>query len=169
MDEEHLPRLDVGDEEDVGPDGARHLGQPCGVDERHAAGHRQHLLGRRHDALGVAPAVDEGAHLVAHLPALDALTERRDASAHLEARVVRRAGWRRVVAHPLHDVGAVDARGDDVDEHLAGPHLGVGHLVEDEAVGVSGLRDRDGAHGSEPIDLRPSRERRPRPATTGPG
>ena len=130
-------------------------GSAGGVDERDAARHGQHLLGGCHDTLGVAAAVDEGADLVADLPLLDAVTDRRDATAHLEARVLGCARRRRVVAEALHDVRPVDPGGDDVDEHLAGLRLGVGHLVEDEAVGVSGLGDRDGAHGPSLLSCAP--------------
>ena len=137
-------------------------GRPAASTSETPARHGQHLLGGRDDPLGVAATVEEGADLVADLPLLDAVTDGCDATADLEARILRRARGRRVVAEPLHDVGTVDPGRHDVDEHLPGTRDGVGHLVEDEAVGVSGLRDGDGAHEPEPIERRPARSPAPR-------
>ena len=57
---------------------------------------------------------------------VDALAERGDRAAALQPDDVRRPGRRRVEALPLQDVGAVDRRGRDVDQHLARAGLGSG-------------------------------------------
>src|SRR6478735_2761442 len=68
VDEQPLAGLDVRGEEDVGPHGARDLGQARRVDEVDAAGHREQLALRDDDLLGVATALEQGAHLVADRP-----------------------------------------------------------------------------------------------------
>ncbi len=70
--------------------------------------------------LGVAAAGEQGAHLVADRPARDALAEAATSPLHSSPGYSRRTGRRRVEALALHEVGAVDAGRDDVDEHLAG-------------------------------------------------
>ena len=54
---------------------------------------------------------------------------------------------RRVVALPLQQVGPVDRRGGDVDDHLVGLGLGVGDLLDLQHLGAAGLGDDDCAHG----------------------
>ena len=103
------------------------------------AGHGQHLPGGHADQLGVATSRQQRAHLVADRPAVDAVTDRVHRAADLEAGVVRRARRRRVEAHPLHDVGAVDPGRRHPDPDLAGSRLRVGDVGQHERRSVAGL------------------------------
>ena len=114
-------------------------GSAAASDQRHPVRHRQQLPGRHGDPLGVPAAGEQRAHLVADRPARRRLAERLDDPAHLEPGDVRRARRRWVVALALQEVGAVDARGDDVDEHLAGPGRGGVDVREDERFGAAEL------------------------------
>ena len=146
--EQQLPRLERRQLEDVGPDGADDLGQPGGLEQRHPRRDRQELTGRHRDQLGVAPAGQQRAHLLADHPVGDAVAEGDDAAGALEPGVGRGAGWWVVQAHPLHDVGAVDGGRRDLDEHLTRSGDGVRDVGGDEGVGVPRGRQGDGAHGA---------------------
>ena len=67
--QQRLAGLEVRHEEDVRPDRADDLGQRRRVHQRHAVGHRQQLPGGHAHLLGVAPAREQRAHLVADRPA----------------------------------------------------------------------------------------------------
>ena len=101
---------------------------------------------RHHDLLGVAAAGQQRAHLVTRPPAGDAVADGPDPAGAFQARVRRRARRRRVAALPLHQVGAVDTAGGDLDDHLAGAGDRVGYLKPAQDVGFAGLGDDDGVH-----------------------
>ena len=124
------------------------LRQGRGVLEADPGRDREQLADRHGDLLRIPTAGEQGADLVPDGPAVDAVAELRDTPAHLETRVGRRAGRRVVVPLSLHDVRPVDPGGDHLDDHLTGPGHRVGHVVEDERVGSTGLRERDRLHGS---------------------
>ena len=84
MDEERLAGLEVGGQEDVGPDRAGHLGQGGGVDEVDTRRDREQLAGRHADLLGVAAARQQRAHLVADDPAVDAVAHGIDDAGDLQ-------------------------------------------------------------------------------------
>jgi hypothetical protein len=71
---------------------------------------------------------------------------RRHPAGALQPGVRRRAGWRRVEALALQQIGAVDRGGGDVDEHLARLRLGIGHLGPLENLWTARLYDRHGVH-----------------------
>ena len=108
--EQRLARPQPGRHEDVAPHRAHDLRQRRGVRERHAVRHRQQLAGRDRDALGVAAAGEQRAHLVARRPVAGAVAHGADGAAALQPEVRRRARRRRVEALPLQDVGAGSRR-----------------------------------------------------------
>ena len=76
------------------------------------------------------------------------LSHRSYHTGHLQAGdVLRNAGRRRVVAATLGEVGAVQGRRLDVDEHLVGAEGGVVPLDDLEDLGTSGLGNDGGSHG----------------------
>ena len=95
-------------------------GSAAAVTRSTPVGHRHHLAGGDRDLRRVPAAGQQRAHLVADGEALDALAERGDGAAALEADHARRPGRRRVVALALEQVGAVDRGGGDVEHDLAG-------------------------------------------------
>ena len=121
VDEERLPPGEPAPLEDVRPDREEGLGEGRGLNRREAARDGQALGSRGQAVLGVASAGDEGAGLVAHLPALDAVADGHDRPRHLEPGDVGRAGRGRVAALPLEQVGAVDPGRGHAQEHLTGP------------------------------------------------
>ena len=80
----------------------------------------------------------------------DALAELGDAAAALEADRVGGAGRRRVEALPLQGVGAVDRRGDDLDEDLAGAGARGVDLADGQDLGAAGAGGDDCAQGLSP-------------------
>ena len=132
-------------------------GQRRRIDERHPLGHRQQLPGRHPHLLGVPATGEQGAHLVADGPAVDALTERLDDPAHLEPRDVGLAGRWRVVALALQQVGAVDSGSRDPHEHLAGARGGRVDVGEHQRVGAAELGEGDRLHPATVCPGRPVR------------
>ena len=120
------------------------------LDEGDAGRHRHHLPDRHGHARGVPATGEQGAHLVADRPALDALAELGDPAAALEADDVGGAGRRRVEALPLQGVGPVDRRGDDVDQHLAGGRASGRRPRRRTGPRAPGPGGDDGAHGISP-------------------
>ena len=146
MHEQGLAGLEVGGEEHVGPHGARDLGKRRRLDERDPGRHRQQLTSGHAHQLGVPPAREQRADLVADRPALDPVAQGLDRAADLEPGHVGFAGRRGVVALPLQHVGTVDPGGGDPHQDLAGGGLGVGHLAEHQGLGAAELGDRDRLH-----------------------
>src|SRR5882757_1801311 len=104
----------------AGPHGAGDLGQAGRLDQGQPFGYRHQLAGGDGDAFGIAAAGEQRAHLVADFPALDARADGGNPTAAFQPEDGRRAGWRRIVPHALCNVRAIDARGDDVEQDLAG-------------------------------------------------
>ena len=133
----------LGEERVVG--GGEDLGQRPGGRPVQRLGHR-HQLALVHDGeLGLPAAADDAHHAVARLEAPGARAERGDLTGELEPRDVGRRPRRRGVgAAALEDVGAVDPRRPDPDEHLARARLEVRVLGDGE---LAALADRDSPHG----------------------
>jgi hypothetical protein len=95
-----------------------------------------------------AHAVDSRRHLVSDGPPRgDVGAEREDGAGALEPRVRGRAGGRRVAAHPLDRVRAIDARGGDLEEHLSFPWRGgILYLPRLQHLRPAGARDHHGPH-----------------------
>jgi hypothetical protein len=113
--------------EHVVPDGEE--GFRCGTGLHHveAGGNRQGggFLGEA--VLGVAAAVDEGADLVAGLPARDAAADLGHFAGDFQARQLGMTGRRRIGADALLHIRSVDAGGRHLDEDLAVAGLGRRH------------------------------------------
>ena len=94
---------------------------------------------------GIAAAGDEGADAAADRRA-GRITDRDDGAGNFEPGDVGGAGRGGVIAHPLEDVGAVDAGGGDLDQHFAGAGCrhGTRHGFED--LRAAGLADLDRGH-----------------------
>src|SRR5262249_29326759 len=119
VDEERVERAETAVDEDVGPDRAGHLGQAGRIDQADPSRDRQALPGRNRYELGVSAAGEQRAHLVADLPLGHTGPERLHDSGALQARVGRRARWRRIEARALEQVRAVQPGGDHIDQYLA--------------------------------------------------
>jgi hypothetical protein len=103
--------------------------------------HRDTLADERQ--LGLTAAGDDAHHAVARLESLDATADIDDLAGQLEARDVgRRARWGRIAALELEHVGAVEARGADAHEQLAGFRLRVGMLLDGDCT----VANRGGPH-----------------------
>jgi hypothetical protein len=134
----------LGEERVVG--GREHLRDPAG-------GHPVELVGYRHDQalvdrdqLCLAAAADHGHDAVTGGEAVDAGAALGHLTGELQAGDVGgRARRRRVATTHLQDVGAVDAGRTDADQDLAGLGLGVGVLLDDDAL----VADDDGSHARE--------------------
>ena len=107
MDHQGLARLQRAVLEDVGVDGEDGLGERGGLDQAELARDGQGVAGVAAGELGIAAAAQEGADLVARLPAAGGLDH---LAGNLQAEGGRRARRRRVEAQALDDVRAVDAR-----------------------------------------------------------
>ena len=104
------------------------------------------LPGGDGDLLGVAATGQQRAHLVADGPAGDALAQLCDATGALHAEIGRGAARGRVVALALQHVGPVQAGRGHVEDDLARPGLGRGHVLNLEHFGATWVGNHDGAH-----------------------
>ncbi len=78
-------------------------------------------------------ATDDGHDPVARREERDGAPDTHDLAGHLHARdVLRPARWRRVVARPLRDVGAVDASRPDLHQQLGVAGDGILALLIDQ-------------------------------------
>ncbi len=107
----------------------------------------------RHPIFRVAAAGHERADRVADLPALHVRAERHDLAGKLQSRNVGRAGRRRVMALTLHHVRTVDARGRDLDQHLAGSGRRHRAFLGHQHVGRAGRGDCDRGHAGRGSDV----------------
>jgi hypothetical protein len=130
--------------------GADHLRQGGRVGQAHPAGPGQQLPGLDRHLFRVPAAGEQHAHLVTNGPAVHAVAKRGDAARALESWIGRRARRRRVQALPLHQVGTVDARPDDL--HYGFPRRGgrVRHLGKLQDVGSPRLGNDHGTHAHSP-------------------
>ena len=143
VDEQPLAQLQtrLGEHAVVG--GRERLGDGAGLHPVQVVGdwHQDPLM---HDRkLGLAATGDDPHHAIANRKPVRTPAQFGDFARELQSRdFLRRARWRRIEAAALHHVGAVEPRGLDTHEHLAGAGLGVG-VVLDAQVAVF---DRDRAH-----------------------
>ena len=134
------------------PRGEEDLGHGRGVGERQSVGHRQRLAGMDDQLFGVRATRLDPHHLVADLPAGDAIADGGDDAGELKAWDLRRgagltAARVRVLAAPLQDVGSVDGRVMDVDEQVVGAGYRRFDLAEAEDLRPAVLGEHHGAHG----------------------
>ena len=138
VDEDRLARLQLAALEHVGPDGEERLGDARRLDRREALRDRQALLVRNGGACRVAAAREERADRIADRPAAHVRAERGDDAGDFETGNVGRARRRRILAEALQQIGAIDARGRDVDQDLAGGGNRIGTLVSFRTSGGPG-------------------------------
>ena len=131
--------------EDVGVDGEHRLGQAGGLGEGQARRHGQGVTGVADRELRIAAPAQQGADAVALPPAAGRMD---DFAGDLEAHGHRRAGRRRIEAHPLENVRPVDAGRFHLDQDFAGRGRGTRDVDRPQrlrraATAVNG----DGRHG----------------------
>jgi hypothetical protein len=138
----------AGPLEEIGPYREERLGNRRSGRHVHPRGDRK-ALRRRHGAeFRVSSSRDQRADPVAVPPSVP-MSCGNDGSGDLEPRDVGRAGRRRVLTQPLHDVGAIHAGRFDADEHLARLRLRHRPLGRLKRFRPSGGRDFNNQHGRE--------------------
>ena len=119
VDEHALPGTKRPTLKEIGPDSEERFRDGRCSDHVQAIWNRQALSSRDGAVLGVAAARDQRTHTISSPPS-SVGGSRDDRSGDFEARDVGRSRGRRILAEPLHHVGAVDPRGRDVHEHVTG-------------------------------------------------
>ncbi len=121
-------------------------GQRGGIHQCNAGGNGQQAIDARHRIFGVAAAAEQRADGIARLPAGDAAAKFRDGAGDFHAQRAGRAGRRRIHAHGLGNIGAVESCRGDGDQNLAGAGRGPGDIRHLQGIGGAGVVDPDGAH-----------------------
>ena len=140
-----LARLQPATIEQIGPDREERLRNRGRVLFRYRRGDPQALFRGDGAVFRVAAAGHQRAHVLADCQRVDAVHS-HDLAAHLEAGNVGGPGGRGVFAHPLHDVGTIDAGGRDADEHFTGARLWNGTGGEPQHLGAARAGDFDRVH-----------------------
>ena len=140
MDEDSFAGLQLRRHDQVGIDRRRDLGQRCRRDQIHAVGDPQNLPRRHGHLLGVAAAGEQRHHLVPHGKCLGhARAEAGNPAGDFQSGDLGGTRRRRVEPPALLHVCTVQARGHDVDQHLAGTgHRGL-DLADFQDLGSAGL------------------------------
>ena len=102
--------------------------------QRHTVGYRHHLAGGHGDELRVAPAGQQSADLLPDGPLVDPVADLGDGPGHLEPEDLAGSRRRRIVACGLQQVGAVDPRRTDLDEHFTVVGCDVGDFLPGELI-----------------------------------
>ena len=146
MDQEALPGPEVSALEHVGPDREKGLRQGRGLDHAELARDGQALWARGEAEFGIAPASQQGRHLVSDLPTGDVRADRHDLACDLQTRQIAGARRRGIAALALEDVRPVDACRRNPDQHLALAGLRHWALGRDQNVRPTWLFDLEDAH-----------------------
>ena len=146
VDEDGLAFGELPAIEEVGPDREERLWNRGGLARPEPAGQRQRLRFRHDAVLGVAAAGDERADAVAFAPARDVGTDSRHGARNFEARQIRNAWWRRVLAEPLQNVRTVDARRFDAHQKLSRARRGCRPIDQAQHFWSTGSRDLNRSH-----------------------
>jgi len=154
--QQRLPGLQVGEQVDVGPDGARGLHQPARVDQVQPVRHRHHLPGGDRDPLRVTATGQQRADPVASRPAGHPRAQLGDGAGNLQAEVLRRARRRRVGAFPLQQVGAVDPGRGNVHDELTGAGDRIRDLLPGQLIGTTGGPHDDCMHAAGRYPVHPT-------------
>ena len=101
---------------------------------------------RRNTILGVTASGHQRADAIAGADRNDTFADADDQTGDLQARNVRRAGWRRIVALALHHVGPIHPGGNDSNEDLARPWLRRRALSQAQNLGSARRQYLDGCH-----------------------
>ncbi len=145
MDQDAFTGPQAAPVEEIRPDREERLRNRGGVALRDRLRDAQALFRRGDAVLSVSPARHQRADALSHAEALD-VADGDDLSADLESRNVGGARRRRIFAHPLHDVGAIDARGGYPNQDFTGARLWNGSRDEPEDVRSARSGDLDRAH-----------------------
>ena len=107
-----------------------------------------------HRQLGLAAPAHHGHDAIPDIEARGARARLGHLAGELQPGDVRRgAGRRRISTRALVQIGAVEPRGVDADQHLAGSRPGIGVLGDDHLA----VADRDRTHGGRFWQGRPAR------------
>ena len=158
--EERFAGFEFAFAEEVEVAGRVSLGEGGGLLEGESArnGHR-HAFGNGR-IFGVAAAAEEGADLVAHLPARRALADFVDDAGDFKPHPLRPAGGRRVLPRTLEEVRAVQRRRMDLDHNFARLRGRFSHFGPDEVTRFA--FDEHCLHRIQSLPFIPS----PRPPST---
>ena len=94
----------------------------------------------------ISTARDQRAHPIADAPPRHRWTNADDRACDFQPGNVRRAGWRRVMPAPLHDVGSVHTGGFDLNQDLAACWIRYGPSRGAHTFGAAGLGDFNRRH-----------------------
>jgi hypothetical protein len=87
--------------------------------------------------IGIASAGNEPHDLVARPESHGATADTRDRASHFKPEDIRCAGWRRIQALTLRDIGTVYAGGGDPDQNFALTRRRDGSVLDPEHLGAS--------------------------------
>jgi hypothetical protein len=134
VDQRRLARREACGIEEIGPHGEERLGQRRRVEKVHAARHRQHATLRSGAEFRIAATGDERANLVADFEFADISCAFDYFARNFHSENRRGAFRRRVKPFRLQEIGAVQARARDLDQHLASLEHGLWCFGDDEPV-----------------------------------
>jgi hypothetical protein len=151
VDEQPLALTRQAPLEDVVPNGEQGFRQRRGFRKGQALGHRQAVPGLGDAVLRIAPARNERADFLTGQKLTHTVAQCRDGAGNLQPRDRRGARRRRIIAKPLHHVGAIDAREGDLDQHLAGAGPGHPDGFRAQDFGAAGCIVANGGHGDRKV------------------
>jgi len=111
--------LEAADHEQVEEGGDIGLTDAGRLLEAHARRNRHQVAGVGNGIFGIGAAADQSHHPVADLPAADAIAKLCHGPGYFQPENGRIAGRRGIVAHPLHEIGAVYRGGMHLDKNLS--------------------------------------------------
>ena len=112
------------------------------------------------DVLCIGSAADQTEHAISDRDVAHPRAERIDLSGELETGNVRWAiARRRIRAHALEKIGAVDGGSAHPHAYLTARRLGGRHVAQLENLGTAELGDDDGTHGYESYSTRVTKGR----------
>ena len=130
----------------IAPYGKIGFGDRSGFDKAHTVGYRQRV-GFMHDRpFSVSPAGDERHHPISRLKARGIYARAFNRSGDLKTQNVTRPRRGRIISHALHDIGAVDARGVNSNEHLARARNRSWPRNQLQCLGAAGIGGDDRIH-----------------------
>ena len=146
MNQKSLAGLERAALEDIMPHRHERLGQASRFGHAKPGRHPHARSLKRQRIFGIAPASGQRRHLVARLPARDALAKRGNLAPGLKPRDVRHSRRRRIKPLALQHVGPVNTRRRNLNENLAAAGAGHWHLGNGEHIGAAGFADDDRFH-----------------------
>ena len=147
MDQQTLAGFEPAGIDDVGPGREQGLRQGRRIDGIEARRQRQHAAALRQRIFGIAAAAQKRTDRVADLVRTGVIAQRRDMTGDLHPQCFRRSRWRRIGAARLMQIGAVNARGGDLDENFTLARRGPGQFSQAQPVIRPGIFQGDCFHG----------------------